>query len=75
MIIHDELDTDESGTIPIVEGVRMIKCDTTVVFCEDGVGRPCFVVWIQEESTGRERHVALAPVPISTTCAALARYP
>ena len=60
VIIHDELDTDESGTIPIVEGVRMIKCDTTVVFCEDGVGRPCFVVWIQEESTGRERHVALA---------------
>eukprot|EP00439_Symbiodinium_sp_Y106_P001148 s3359_g1.t1 len=59
-IIHDELDTDESGTIPIVEDVCMIKCDTTVVFCEDGVGRPCFVVWIQEESTGRERHVALA---------------
>ena len=59
-IIHDELDTDESGTIPIAEDVCMIKCDTTVVFCEDGVGRPCFVVWIQEESTGRERHFALA---------------
>ena len=54
-ILDDELDVDESGTIPIAEGVCMIKCDTTVVFCEDGVGRPCFVVWIQEESSGSLR--------------------
>ncbi|CAE7437089.1 RE1 [Symbiodinium sp. CCMP2592] len=37
VIIHEMLDVDESGTIPIAEGVCMIKCDTTVVFCEDGV--------------------------------------
>ncbi|CAE7816426.1 unnamed protein product [Symbiodinium sp. CCMP2592] len=61
-IIHDELDVDETGTIPIAEGVCMIKCDTTVVLCEDGVGRPCFVVWIQEESSGRERQLALAQI-------------
>ncbi|CAE7837310.1 unnamed protein product [Symbiodinium sp. CCMP2592] len=61
-IIHDELDVDETGTIPIAERVCMIKCDTTVVLCEDGVGRPCFVVWIQEESSGRERQLALARI-------------
>ena len=52
-IVHGLLDEDENGCIPVVEGVGMLKCETTLVQCEDGVCRPFFVVWIVENETGK----------------------
>ncbi|CAE7231546.1 unnamed protein product [Symbiodinium sp. CCMP2592] len=58
-ILHDQLDEDERGVIPVVEGVDMLRCDVVQIMFEDDVARPVFVIWLIEQETGRERHIAI----------------
>eukprot|EP00439_Symbiodinium_sp_Y106_P042014 s1513_g5.t1 len=61
-IIHDRLDEDESGVIPVADGVDMIKLDTALVQCVDGIPRPVFIAWVVDLETGHERRFAVARI-------------
>ena len=58
-ILHDELDENEQGTIPVVDGVDILQCDIALVMFDDQIARPVFLVWLLEEETGNERYVAI----------------
>ena len=61
-IIHDRLDEDESGVIPVADGVDMIKLDTALVQCVDGIPRPVSIAWVVDLETGHERRFAVARI-------------
>ncbi|CAE7661265.1 unnamed protein product [Symbiodinium sp. CCMP2592] len=61
-VIHDQLDEDDSGVIPVADGVDMIKLDAALVQCADGIPRPVFVAWVVDLKTGRERRFAVARI-------------
>ncbi|OLP94992.1 Retrovirus-related Pol polyprotein from transposon TNT 1-94 [Symbiodinium microadriaticum] len=58
-IVHDELDENERGTISVVDGVDILRCDIAQVMFEDQIARPVFLVWLLQEETGNERHIAI----------------
>ena len=58
------LDDDERGVIPVTEKrVCMMKLSTAMILFSDGIIRPVFVAWLLDETSGRDRMVAIIREP------------
>ena len=62
-IERDMLDDDERGVIPVTEEVCMMKLSTAMILFSDGIIRPVFVAWLLDETSGRDRMVAILREP------------